>query len=99
VNILDFGFNDAADYPVMNAMLGVVITTVPASGSLRLNNKAVAAGQLISVIEIMVGGLVYTPPPDTIGYPVGSFTFQVEDDGGLVTAASTLIRSRGRLLL
>ncbi len=76
----DFGFSDVDG----NALLGVKITTLPASldGALTLNGVAVQAGDVVSVADINAGRLVYTPGTNAHGHGQGSFTFQVQDDGG-----------------
>jgi len=47
----DFGFTDPNDTPA-NAFAAVKITTLPAAGTLRLNNVAVVAGDTIAVASI-----------------------------------------------
>ena len=75
----DFGFSDTSDSPA-NSLLAVVITTLPAVGTLKLNNVAVTLGQSVPVASI--GGLVYAPAANADGTGYASFTFQVQDDGG-----------------
>ncbi len=76
----DFGFSDAASDVPANAFLGVLVTTLPAAGTLTLGGVAVTAGQFIPVASI--GTLVYTPGADGNGATYATFTFQVRDDGG-----------------
>ncbi|MBR1143456.1 cadherin domain-containing protein [Bradyrhizobium sp. AUGA SZCCT0431] len=81
----DFGFTDpvdAANAGGANALQAVIITTIPAAGTgtLDLNGVAVTAGQSIAVADI--GGLVFTP----VGNNVATFTFQVQDNGGLANS-------------
>ncbi|MEC7028244.1 MAG: Ig-like domain-containing protein, partial [Pseudomonadota bacterium] len=75
----DFGFTDAIDG---DSLQGVLITTLPALGSLTLNGVAVTAGQTISVADINSNLLVFTPATNGNGTGYTSFTFQVQDDGG-----------------
>jgi Bacterial Ig domain len=77
----DFGFTDPNDTPA-NALLSVVITTLPvaAEGVLKLNGVAVTTGQVITAAQI--GQLTFTPATNVNGSGVGDFTFQVRDDGG-----------------
>ncbi|WP_206077394.1 Ig-like domain-containing protein, partial [Mesorhizobium sp. GR13] len=75
----DFGFSDPNDSPA-NAFQDVIITTLPASGTLLLNGVAVTAGQVITVAQIPT--LTWTPPANGNGTAVSSFTFQVRDNGG-----------------
>ncbi|HEV7801125.1 MAG TPA: DUF4347 domain-containing protein, partial [Burkholderiales bacterium] len=76
-----FGFTDAGDAPV-NSLIGVYITTMPAAGSLTLDNMAVTAGQLVSAADIDAGKLVFTGAANANATNYASFTFQVQDDGG-----------------
>ncbi|RFC66850.1 DUF4347 domain-containing protein, partial [Mesorhizobium denitrificans] len=77
--VADFGFSDPNDSPA-NAFQDVIITTLPASGTLLLNGVAVTAGQVITVAQIPT--LTWTPPANGNGTAVSSFTFQVRDNGG-----------------
>ena len=60
---------------------GVVITTLPTAGTLRLGTAAVAAGDFVSAEDIAANKLVFTPAQDGNGTPYSTFTFQVSDDG------------------
>ena len=75
----NFGFTDPDDTPA-NALQSVIITTLPALGTLRLSGVAVTAGQNIGVSDIP--NLTWTPPANANGVAYTSFTFQVVDDGG-----------------
>ena len=75
----DFGFTDAADSPA-NALLNVIIDTLPASGTLELSGVAVTAGQVIAVADIP--NLVFTPAANENGASYANFDFRVQDDGG-----------------
>ena len=75
----DFGFTDPNDNPA-NAFASVVITTLPAAGSLELLGVQVIAGDEIDVADL--GDLVFSPAANANGSPYASFTFQVRDDGG-----------------
>ncbi len=77
----DFGFTDPTDNPA-NALQAVIITTLPSAseGTLLLNGVAVAAGQTIAVAGIP--NLTFQPAGDVNGNGIGTFTFQVVDDGG-----------------
>jgi hypothetical protein len=76
-----FGFSDAADTAPDN-FLAVKITTLPASGTLRLNGTPVNANDTIPVASINSALFTYTPPANLSGAPFTTFTFQVQDDGG-----------------
>ena len=75
----DFGFSDPNDNPA-NALQAVVITTLPANGTLTLSGAAVTAGQVIAAANIP--NLRWTPAQDANGTAQASFTFQVRDNGG-----------------
>ncbi len=75
----DFGFTDPNDTPA-NSLQSVVITTLPAAGSLLLAGNPVLAGQEIPAG--LLGSLTYTAPANANGSNFASFTFQVRDDGG-----------------
>ena len=75
----DFGFSDPNDTPA-NTLLAVKITTLPAAGTLKLDNVDVTAGQ--SIVAADITKLVYTPAANANGTGYATFTFQVQDDGG-----------------
>ncbi len=75
----DFGFSDLMEG---DSLLAVQITTLPAVGTLTLNAAAVTPGQFVSAADIAAAKLAYTPPADSNGAALASFTFQVQDDGG-----------------
>jgi hypothetical protein len=77
----DFGFTDASDSPA-NALLAVKVTTLPATGSLKLNGVSVTAGQFVSATDVAANKLKFTPAANARGAGYASFTFQVQDDGG-----------------
>ncbi|MFM9974375.1 MAG: DUF4347 domain-containing protein, partial [Beijerinckiaceae bacterium] len=75
--VANFGLTDTID---SNQFAGVVITTLPASGVLRLNGVAVTAGQFISNLDVANNLLTFTPTANSTA--AASFTFQVRDNGG-----------------
>ncbi|MEM6811121.1 MAG: cadherin-like domain-containing protein [Pseudomonadota bacterium] len=79
LNAADFGFSDVIDTPSDN-FLSVIITTLPAVGTLELSGVAVTAGQEVALADIP--NLEYTPPLNLTGLAADTFTFQVRDDGG-----------------
>ncbi|MBL8713622.1 MAG: hypothetical protein JNM12_12040, partial [Alphaproteobacteria bacterium] len=81
----EFGFTDPNDSPA-NSLSAVVISALPASGSLRLNGVAVTVGQVISVANINSGLLVFTPAANANGAANAAFSFQVRDNGGTANA-------------
>ncbi|NYH96847.1 tandem-95 repeat protein [Novosphingobium marinum] len=88
-----FAFTEAAfgftDVPELDAFSGVVISTLPTSGTLYIDTDGlggspgtpVAASQFVSKADIDAGYLVYVPVENANGSQ-GNFTFQVVDDGG-----------------
>jgi CshA-type fibril repeat protein/VCBS repeat-containing protein len=77
----NFGFTDPNDTPA-NTLQAVIITTLPpaAEGTLLLSGNPVTAGETIPVAQI--GNLTFQPAADVTGSGIGSFTFQVVDNGG-----------------
>ncbi len=79
----DFGFTDPVDAPQStgaNMLNGLILTTLPAAGTLRLGGALVSAGQ--EIIAAHLSNLTYTPPTHADGDPFASFRFQVRDNGG-----------------
>jgi Ca2+-binding RTX toxin-like protein len=85
----DFGFTDPNDSPA-NSFTAVEITTLPTAGTLTDNGTAVAAGQYVILADLAAGKLVFTPAANANGTSYGSFTFQVQDDGGTVNGGVDL---------
>ena len=77
--VADFGFSDVDG----NALQAVKITTLPGAGSLTNNGSAVASGASVSVADINNGLLKFTPAANANGNGYASFTFQVQDNGGV----------------
>src|SRR5690606_13754528 len=80
----DFGFTDPNDTLAPNILQSVIITTLPASGTLTLGlgasvTGAVTLGQNIIANDLQY--LIYTPALDMNGASAATFTFQVVDDG------------------
>ncbi len=75
----DFGFSDILDG---NSFAGVIIDSIPATGSLTLNGAAVTAGQTVSVADIVAGNLVFAPVANQNGAGYAAFTFRVQDSDG-----------------
>jgi VCBS repeat-containing protein len=88
--IADFGFADSADD---DAFAGLVVTTLPASGTLLLDGAPVGAGQFIAAADIALGGLCFVPLADANGLPYDSFTFQVRDTGGAASGGQDMDQS------
>jgi VCBS repeat-containing protein len=85
----DFGFTDPADANApsnsgANALLSVIITTLPTAGTLTLSGNPVSASDEITVANIP--NLLFTPAPNANGNGYSSFTFQVRDNGGVANS-------------
>jgi VCBS repeat-containing protein len=90
----DFGFSDPNDSPA-NALQSVIITTLPATGTLLLSGNPVNAGDTIPVAQIP--NLTWTPPLNTSGAGQGAFTFQVVDNGGTANGGQNTDQSPNAL--
>ncbi|MGA2069055.1 MAG: Ig-like domain-containing protein [Thermoguttaceae bacterium] len=81
VKVADFGFSDPNDSPP-DRFIAVEITSLPARGSLTLAGVAVAAGQFVSVQDLVAGRLLFHPPAASkAGGGRADFLFQVKDSG------------------
>ena len=89
--LADFGFSDPVDGDGFNA---VSIQTFPGQGTLFLDVDGpggaapidlsnVGAGVFVSAADIAAGRLYFQPDADDYGAGYASFTFKVQDDGGL----------------
>ena len=76
----DFGFADTNDNPAANALSAVIITALPASGTLKLGTSPVTANQSIAVASL--GNLVYAPAANANGSNYATISFKVQDNGG-----------------
>jgi Ca2+-binding RTX toxin-like protein len=82
----DFGFTDVDG----GSLAGVKIATLPLAGALTDNGVAVTAGQVVSAADIAGGKLVFTPMAGATGSAYASFTFQVQDNGGVANSGVDL---------
>ncbi len=73
--LADFGYSD----PENQEIAGVVISTLPASGTLRLGNATFIATTFITAEQIRDGMLTYSPADNSLAD--SSFTFAVQDSG------------------
>ena len=94
----DFGFSDTSDSPA-NALAAVVITTLPASGTLLNNGVPVNAGDSVSAAAIAAGQLVFVPAANANGAGYASFTFQVRDNGGTASGGVDLDQSANTITI
>ena len=80
LNAIDFGFTDPLDN---DAFSGLVVTTLPTAGQLRVNGTPITlAGTVVPIGDINGNLLTYHPALNASGLNYSSFTFQVRDDGG-----------------
>ncbi|MEQ1592682.1 MAG: Ig-like domain-containing protein [Thiobacillaceae bacterium] len=79
----DFPFSDPGDSGADN-LLTVSIVTLPSSGTLFYEGIAVTAGQIIDASGIALGELEFVPVTSANGAGYASFTFQVQDSGGII---------------
>ena len=83
------GFSDPIDG---NAFNGVKISTLPATGVIKLNGVAISANALITKTQLDNGNLTYDPGAAAVGsHP--TFTFQVQDNGGVTNGGVDLDQS------
>ncbi len=85
----DFGFSDPTDNSA-DSLLAVKITSLPASGSLKLNGSSVSAGDDIAASDIVASKLVFTPGLNGHGTGYADFMFKVQDDGGTANSGEDL---------
>lgn len=96
VQAADFGFSDSHDTP-QNNFLAVKIDTLPSLGLLADNQVPVLSGQVIPVVDIVLGKLKYTPAAGGWGTPYSAFLFQVKDDGGTAAGGVDIDQSPNTL--
>ncbi|PSJ38892.1 tandem-95 repeat protein [Allosphingosinicella deserti] len=74
----NFGFSDTDG----NAFAGIVVSSLPGAGTLKLNGVDVTLNQFITAADITGGLFTFVPAPDAFGAGYASFNFQVRDNGG-----------------
>ncbi|MEA3015115.1 MAG: large repetitive protein [Sphingomonadales bacterium] len=88
----DFGFTDPIDG---NAFAAVRIMTFPGNGTLFLDSDGpggaapvnlalLGPGVFVGIADINAGHLYFQPDPDEYGAGYANFSFQVQDDGGIL---------------
>ncbi|QAY77378.1 tandem-95 repeat protein [Sphingosinicella sp. BN140058] len=75
----NFGFSDGDG----NSFAGIVVSSLPAAGTLKLNGVDVTLNQFITAADIAGGLFTFVPAADTFGAAYASFNFQVRDNGGI----------------
>ncbi|NOU45325.1 MAG: DUF4347 domain-containing protein, partial [Methyloglobulus sp.] len=92
--VSDFGFTDPNDSPA-NTFTNIVVASLPPTteGVYNYNGAPVTVGQIISVANINLGLLTFTPALNVnnvnAGGNVGALGFQVQDNGGGVNTDPT----------
>jgi Ca2+-binding RTX toxin-like protein len=71
------GFSDTDG----DGFAGVKITTLPSTGTLKLNGTAINAGDVITAAQLTAGDFTYEAAAGSAGTSP-TFTFPVKDDGG-----------------
>jgi len=79
----NFAFKDS---DLSDSLQSVVITALPAKGSLKLGGVPVAATQSISVADLSAGKLAFTPAPDAYRSAYSRVAFKVSDGKDLSTS-------------
>jgi VCBS repeat-containing protein len=79
----EFGYADIDG----NAFVAVTLSTLPATGSLRLDGVTVSAGQSVSAADIAAGKLIFHPAENLSGPAQARFGFRMQDDGGTANGA------------
>jgi len=94
LTLADFGFNDSKD-PVPNALNRVQFVALPAPGrgQLTLNGVALKVNTFVSAVDIIAGKLKFTLPSTAKGKAFATFSFKVEDDGGIANGGKNLALS------
>ncbi|MEM7454635.1 MAG: LamG-like jellyroll fold domain-containing protein, partial [Planctomycetota bacterium] len=86
-SLADFGYSDPSE---SHAFINVRITTLPANGTLLLGGTPIVGPQFVSVGQISAGDLVFQPAPGGFGNNYDTFTFQVQDGGGVAFGGQNL---------
>src|SRR5439155_830811 len=97
----DFSFTDLSDSPA-NTLAAVLLTSLPANGSLLYNTTALVATDLpktVSAADLAAGKLVFRPAADANGSPYASFQFKVRDGGGTLNVCAETSVAAARMTL
>jgi hypothetical protein len=85
--VSDFTYSDLEG----DGFTSVRIDTLPTAGQLTLSGLAVTTNQMVSVVSIAAGELVFTPVANANGVGYSNFTFSVQDSvGALDTSPNTI---------
>jgi Ca2+-binding RTX toxin-like protein len=72
-----------------NGFAGIRITSVPATGTLKLNGVAISVPQDVTLLQLTNGNLTYLPAAGSANTsPI--FQFRVRDDGGVLNGGQDL---------
>ncbi len=92
-SINDFGFNDIDG----NSLESIRIDTLPGNGQLALAGVPVALQQVIHKTQI--ANLVFTPEPDISGNGYDTFSFSVQDNGGLANSGNNTATTSNAVII
>ena len=90
----DFTFLDPSEN---HAMTGIVVDSVPISGSLTISGVELQSGMVIDISQIRDGNLLYIPDADVNGPAQADFTFRVIDDGGVADGGVNISSQPGTI--
>ncbi len=91
LTLADFGSIDSKDL-VPNGLNRVQFVILPASGKgqLTLNGAVLKVNTFVSAMDIIAGKLKFTLPSTAKGKAFATFSFKVEDDGGIANGGKNL---------
>src|SRR5204862_231107 len=87
----DFNFTDSNDSPAPNGLAAVIVTSLPGNGSLLYNSTALTAGNLpktVTAADPAANKLVSLPLHDALPISYTSFSFKIQDDGGIANSGA-----------
>lgn len=72
-------FTFVDDDDIEDSLQGIQIITLPAAGTLTLNNTAIKANQIIHLADLNTGALKFIPAANAYGEDYATFTFLISD--------------------
>ena len=76
--------------PAFLQAVKITTLTLPVASALTNNGSSVMVGQLVSAMDIGNNKLVFTPAANASGAGYASFTFKVQDNGGMANGGVDL---------
>jgi cyclophilin family peptidyl-prolyl cis-trans isomerase len=98
LKVEDFGFTDPNDSPA-DGFAGVIVASLLATGTLKLNGAPVEANQFIAAEDIAAGLLTFEHVATDTSSGTDSFTFQVRDTGSTENGGENLDQTPDTLTL